>query len=68
MLSLDSRKVKIKIQVRCVSVDSCTDADSVAVNDPFFMAEDKNLVVEVDKNLKMMGYFKWNAVYLYSAS
>lgn len=62
-LCMDGRKIKMR--VRCYS---CIDADSVAVNDPFSMAEDKNLAVEVDKDLKMMGYSKRNAVYLYSSA
>lgn len=64
MLSIDSRKLKIKMRVRCASAVSCTGADNVAVNDPVSVVEDKNLAVEVDKGLKMMGYSKWNAVYL----
>lgn len=67
-LSMDGRRLKIKMQVRCVSADPCTDADSVTVNDPFSMAADKNLAVEVGRDLKIMGYSKWNAVFLYSSA
>lgn len=42
---MDGRKLKIKMRVRCVSADSCTDADSVAVNDAFSTA----VAVEVIK-------------------
>lgn len=42
---MDGRKLKIKMRVRCVSADSCTDADSVAVNDAFATA----VAVEVIK-------------------
>lgn len=48
-------------------MDRSPDADNGAVNDPFSMAEDKNLAVKFDKKLKRLDYSKWNVVHLHKS-